>query len=147
MLKLHHGWCLCRWPRTLAGITAYLPCARQVSGAVIYSGGSVEDRRASRQCDRSGHWNEGDYTRCEYMKDTTRVLHIINQVFFFKHCISLYKHCICTCISLFLPTSLISPSTALYSPISHLVCLIDGPECDKCPEYSSTASGLHSGST
>lgn len=59
---------------------AYLPCARQVTGAGIYSGSSAEDRRARRRCDRSGHWAEEDYSRCEYMKDTTRVLHIINQV-------------------------------------------------------------------
>ncbi|XP_076828743.1 adhesion G protein-coupled receptor A3 isoform X2 [Brachyhypopomus gauderio] len=69
-----------KWPRTLAGITAYLPCARQVTGTGIYSGGSAEDRRARRRCDRSGRWAEEDYTRCEYMKDTTRVLHIINQM-------------------------------------------------------------------
>ncbi|XP_053484967.1 adhesion G protein-coupled receptor A3 isoform X3 [Ictalurus furcatus] len=69
-----------RWPRTLAGIMAYLPCARQVTGAGIYSGSSAEDRRARRRCDRSGHWAEEDYSRCEYMKDTTRVLHIINQM-------------------------------------------------------------------
>uniref|UniRef100_W5K4J2 Adhesion G protein-coupled receptor A3 n=1 Tax=Astyanax mexicanus TaxID=7994 RepID=W5K4J2_ASTMX len=69
-----------RWPRTLAGITAYLPCARQVTGTGIYSGSSAEDRRARRRCDRTGHWAEEDYSRCEYMKDTTRVLHIINQM-------------------------------------------------------------------
>ncbi|XP_062849628.1 adhesion G protein-coupled receptor A3-like [Trichomycterus rosablanca] len=69
-----------RWPRTLAGIMAFLPCARQVTGTGIYSGGSAEARRARRRCDRSGHWAEEDYSRCEYMKDTTRVLHIINQM-------------------------------------------------------------------
>lgn len=71
---------VCRWPRTLAGITAYLPCKRQVSGAGIYSGSSAEERRAWRRCDRSGQWAEDDYSRCEYMKDVTRVLYIINQV-------------------------------------------------------------------
>lgn len=71
---------VCRWPRTLAGITAYLPCKRQVSGAGIYSGSSAEDRRAWRRCGRSGQWAEDDYSRCEYMKDVTRVLYIINQV-------------------------------------------------------------------
>ncbi|KAF7706427.1 adhesion G protein-coupled receptor A3-like isoform X2 [Silurus meridionalis] len=69
-----------RWPRTLAGIMAYLPCSRQVTGTGIYSGSSAEDRRARRRCDRSGHWAEDDYSRCEYIKDTTRVLHIINQM-------------------------------------------------------------------
>ncbi len=71
---------VCRWPRTLAGITAYLPCKRQVSGAGIYSGSSAEDRRAWRRCGRSGQWADDDYSRCEYMKDVTRVLYIINQV-------------------------------------------------------------------
>ncbi|XP_066536703.1 adhesion G protein-coupled receptor A3 [Hoplias malabaricus] len=69
-----------RWPRTLAGITAFLPCARQVTGTGIYSGSSAEDRRARRRCDRNGQWAEEDYSRCEYVKDTTRVLHIINQM-------------------------------------------------------------------
>uniref|UniRef100_A0A8C2K0C0 Adhesion G protein-coupled receptor A3 n=1 Tax=Cyprinus carpio TaxID=7962 RepID=A0A8C2K0C0_CYPCA len=69
-----------RWPRTLAGITAYLPCKRQVSGAGIYSGSSAEDRRAWRRCGRSGQWAEDDYSHCEYMKDVTRVLYIINQM-------------------------------------------------------------------
>ncbi|XP_016391032.1 adhesion G protein-coupled receptor A3-like, partial [Sinocyclocheilus rhinocerous] len=69
-----------RWPRTLAGITAYLPCKRQVSGAGIFSGSSTEDRRAWRRCGRSGQWAEDDYSRCEYMKDVTRVLYIINQM-------------------------------------------------------------------
>lgn len=75
--------CICRWPRTLAGITAYLPCKRQVTGAGIYSGSSAEDRRAWRRCDRGGQWAEDDYSRCEYMKDVTRVLYIINQVWNF----------------------------------------------------------------
>lgn len=69
-----------RWPRTLAGITAYLPCKRQVTGAGIYSGSLVEERRAWRRCDRSGQWAEEDYSRCEYTKDVTRVLYIINQM-------------------------------------------------------------------
>uniref|UniRef100_A0A673MK47 Adhesion G protein-coupled receptor A3-like n=1 Tax=Sinocyclocheilus rhinocerous TaxID=307959 RepID=A0A673MK47_9TELE len=69
-----------RWPRTLAGITAYLPCKRQVSGAGIYSGSSAEELRAWRRCGRSGQWAEDDYSRCEYMKDVTRVLYIINQM-------------------------------------------------------------------
>ncbi|TRY58868.1 hypothetical protein DNTS_027460 [Danionella cerebrum] len=69
-----------RWPRTLAGITAYLPCKRQVSGAGIYSGSSVEERRAWRRCDRGGQWAEDDYSLCEYTKDVTRVLYIINQM-------------------------------------------------------------------
>ncbi|XP_035375715.1 LOW QUALITY PROTEIN: adhesion G protein-coupled receptor A3 [Electrophorus electricus] len=69
-----------KWPRTLAGITAYLPCARQVTAQGSTRVARAEDRRARRRCNRSGRWAEEDYTRCEYMKDTTRVLHIINQM-------------------------------------------------------------------
>ncbi|KAL4593210.1 putative G-protein coupled receptor 125, partial [Arapaima gigas] len=68
-----------RWPRTLAGLTVYLPCHRLASGAGLYSASSVEDRRAWRRCDPAGFWAEEDYSRCQYQKDVTRVLHIINQ--------------------------------------------------------------------
>uniref|UniRef100_A0AAY4D8L7 Adhesion G protein-coupled receptor A3 n=1 Tax=Denticeps clupeoides TaxID=299321 RepID=A0AAY4D8L7_9TELE len=69
-----------RWPRTLAGITANLPCNRLASGAGIYSSSSADERRASRHCDQGGVWTGGDYTRCQYQKDVTRVLYIINQM-------------------------------------------------------------------
>ena len=69
-----------RWPRTLAGITAYLPCNKLASGTGIYSGSVGEERRAQRNCDRGGLWAEGDYFRCQYQKDVTRFLYIINQV-------------------------------------------------------------------
>uniref|UniRef100_A0A667ZCS4 Adhesion G protein-coupled receptor A3 n=1 Tax=Myripristis murdjan TaxID=586833 RepID=A0A667ZCS4_9TELE len=69
-----------RWPRTLAGITAYLPCNRLSSGAGIYSGSSGEEQRAWRRCDRGGLWAEEDYSRCQYQKDVTRFLYVINQM-------------------------------------------------------------------
>lgn len=69
-----------RWPRTLAGITAYLPCNKLASGTGIYSGSVGEERRAWRRCDRGGLWAEDDYFRCQYQKDVTRFLYIINQV-------------------------------------------------------------------
>ncbi|XP_064199534.1 adhesion G protein-coupled receptor A3 [Anguilla rostrata] len=69
-----------RWPRTLAGITAYLACNRLASGTSIYSGSAADDRRAWRRCDRGGFWAEEDYSRCQYQKDVTRVLYIINQM-------------------------------------------------------------------
>ncbi|XP_028655007.1 adhesion G protein-coupled receptor A2 [Erpetoichthys calabaricus] len=59
-----------RWPRTLAGITAFQPCL-QYHFAVE---GNVE-KRALRRCDRSGHWEEGDYSQCQYVNDITRVLY------------------------------------------------------------------------
>ncbi|XP_067117851.1 LOW QUALITY PROTEIN: adhesion G protein-coupled receptor A3 [Osmerus mordax] len=69
-----------RWPRTLAGITALLPCNRLASGAGIYSGSAGDERRAWRRCDRGGVWADDDYSRCQYQKDVTRVLYIINQM-------------------------------------------------------------------
>uniref|UniRef100_A0A8C9SS67 Adhesion G protein-coupled receptor A3 n=1 Tax=Scleropages formosus TaxID=113540 RepID=A0A8C9SS67_SCLFO len=69
-----------RWPRTLAGLTMHLPCHRLASGTGLYSGSSAEERRAWRRCDPAGFWAEEDYSRCQYQKDVTRVLHIINQM-------------------------------------------------------------------
>uniref|UniRef100_A0A3B4A3C2 Uncharacterized protein n=1 Tax=Periophthalmus magnuspinnatus TaxID=409849 RepID=A0A3B4A3C2_9GOBI len=65
-----------RWPRTLAGIRAYLPCSRLSSGS--YS--SSEDQRAWRYCNRDGQWAEDDYSRCQFQKDVTRFLYVINQI-------------------------------------------------------------------
>lgn len=69
-----------RWPRTLAGIRAYLPCNRLPSSAGAYSGSSGEEQRAWRYCDREGQWAEEDYSRCQFQKDVTRFLYVINQV-------------------------------------------------------------------
>ncbi|XP_020779557.1 adhesion G protein-coupled receptor A3 [Boleophthalmus pectinirostris] len=65
-----------RWPRTLAGIRAYLPCSRLSSAS--YS--SSEDQRAWRYCNREGQWTEEDYSRCQFQKDVTRFLYVINQI-------------------------------------------------------------------
>uniref|UniRef100_A0AAY4EXG3 Adhesion G protein-coupled receptor A2 n=1 Tax=Denticeps clupeoides TaxID=299321 RepID=A0AAY4EXG3_9TELE len=60
-----------RWQRTLSGITSYLPCH-----PLRYPSLSIgEEKRASRYCDRSGVWEEGDYSQCHYTNDITRVLH------------------------------------------------------------------------
>nr|XP_040038039.1 adhesion G protein-coupled receptor A3 [Gasterosteus aculeatus aculeatus] len=69
-----------KWPRTLAGIRAYLPCNRLPSSAGTYSGGAGEEQRAGRLCDRKGLWTEEDYSRCQYQKDVTRFLYVINQM-------------------------------------------------------------------
>ncbi|KAM9311109.1 adhesion G protein-coupled receptor A2 [Gastrophryne carolinensis] len=61
-----------RWPRTLAGITAYQPCLQDLFTTMAQSG---IVQKASRRCDRSGHWEEGDYTNCLYTNDITRVLY------------------------------------------------------------------------
>uniref|UniRef100_UPI0037E99BB4 adhesion G protein-coupled receptor A3 n=1 Tax=Semicossyphus pulcher TaxID=241346 RepID=UPI0037E99BB4 len=69
-----------RWPRTLAGIRAYLPCNRLTSSAGSYSGSSGDEQRAWRYCDREGLWADDDYSRCQFQKDVTRFLYVINQM-------------------------------------------------------------------
>uniref|UniRef100_F6WDX1 Adhesion G protein-coupled receptor A3 n=2 Tax=Ornithorhynchus anatinus TaxID=9258 RepID=F6WDX1_ORNAN len=69
-----------RWPRTLAGITAYLLCTRNTPGSGIYPGNPQDERRAWRRCDRGGFWAEEDYSRCQYANDVTRVLYMFNQM-------------------------------------------------------------------
>ncbi|XP_004637318.1 adhesion G protein-coupled receptor A2 [Octodon degus] len=63
-----------RWPRTLAGITAYQPCLQYPFTSVPLSGGPP-GTRASRRCDRAGRWEPGDYSHCLYTNDITRVLY------------------------------------------------------------------------
>ncbi|KAL0979422.1 hypothetical protein UPYG_G00184870 [Umbra pygmaea] len=63
-----------KWPRTLAGITSYQYCL-QLRYPSLSIGGGVEQKQASRYCDRSGNWEEGDYDHCLYTNDITRVLH------------------------------------------------------------------------
>ncbi|TWW63164.1 Adhesion G protein-coupled receptor A3 G-protein coupled receptor 125 [Takifugu flavidus] len=69
-----------RWPRTLAGIRAYLPCNRLPSSGGLYSSSSGEEQRAWRYCDSKGVWAEDDYSRCQFQKDVTRFLYVINQM-------------------------------------------------------------------
>lgn len=69
-----------KWPRTLAGIRAYLPCNRLSSTAGTYSGSLGDEQRAWRYCDRRGVWSEDDYSRCQFQKDITRFLYVINQM-------------------------------------------------------------------
>ncbi|XP_062453060.1 adhesion G protein-coupled receptor A2 isoform X1 [Rhea pennata] len=64
-----------RWPRTLAGITAYQSCLQHPFAAGPVSGGPAGEQQASRRCDRAGRWQEGDYSRCLYTNDITRVLY------------------------------------------------------------------------
>ncbi|XP_077445464.1 adhesion G protein-coupled receptor A3 [Stigmatopora argus] len=69
-----------RWPRTLAGIRAFLPCNRLQSSGGSYMGASGEEQRAWRDCNRDGLWAEDDYSRCQFQKDVTRFLYVINQM-------------------------------------------------------------------
>ncbi|KAM7168416.1 adhesion G protein-coupled receptor A3 isoform 2-T3 [Macrochelys suwanniensis] len=77
---IHNCSLIARWPRTLAGITAYLLCTRYSAGSGIYPGNSQDERRAWRRCDRGGFWAEEDYSRCQYANDVTRVLYMFNQM-------------------------------------------------------------------
>ncbi|KAA8592370.1 hypothetical protein FQN60_017825 [Etheostoma spectabile] len=61
-----------RWPRTLAGITSHQYCLQLRYPSLSVEGG-IEQKKASRYCDRSGNWQEGDYTDCHYTNGITRV--------------------------------------------------------------------------
>uniref|UniRef100_H2T8Y4 Adhesion G protein-coupled receptor A2 n=1 Tax=Takifugu rubripes TaxID=31033 RepID=H2T8Y4_TAKRU len=63
-----------RWPSTLAGITSHQYCLQLHYPSLSIEGG-IEQKKASRYCDRSGKWQEGNYTDCHYTNGITRVLH------------------------------------------------------------------------
>ncbi|CAL8299506.1 unnamed protein product [Merluccius merluccius] len=89
-----------RWPKTLAGILAFLPCAPSTFGSAPHPSGGAPNRhnlhqqhrphhhqatprpekKAWRRCDRAGRWAEEDYTQCPYASELTRVLHEITQM-------------------------------------------------------------------
>ncbi|XP_017687422.1 PREDICTED: adhesion G protein-coupled receptor A2 [Lepidothrix coronata] len=64
-----------RWPRTLAGITAYQPCLQHPFAAGPAGAGAAGEKQAWRRCDRAGRWEDGDYSHCLYTNDITRVLY------------------------------------------------------------------------
>ncbi|MGH0130934.1 UNVERIFIED_CONTAM: hypothetical protein FKN15_045608 [Acipenser sinensis] len=68
-----------RWPKTLAGINASLPCMQYPFGSGSYHG-ALKERRSWRRCDRAGLWAEDDYSECLYSIEVTRVLHAFSQV-------------------------------------------------------------------
>ncbi|CAK6962379.1 adhesion G protein-coupled receptor A3 [Scomber scombrus] len=75
-----------RWPKTLAGILAFLPCAPATFGSAPHPSGSAphvssqREKKAWRRCDRGGRWAEEDYTQCPYASELTRVLHELTQI-------------------------------------------------------------------
>uniref|UniRef100_I3KC63 Adhesion G protein-coupled receptor A1 n=1 Tax=Oreochromis niloticus TaxID=8128 RepID=I3KC63_ORENI len=75
-----------RWPKTLAGILAFLPCAPATFGSAPHPSGRAPhpstraEKKAWRRCDRAGRWAEEDYTQCPYASELTRVLHELTQV-------------------------------------------------------------------
>ncbi|KAL0964284.1 hypothetical protein UPYG_G00321760 [Umbra pygmaea] len=75
-----------RWPKTMAGILAFLPCAPPTFGSSPLPPGSTShhptqrEKKAWRSCDRAGRWAEDDYTQCPYASELTRVLHELTQM-------------------------------------------------------------------
>ncbi|XP_070834191.1 adhesion G protein-coupled receptor A3 [Chaetodon trifascialis] len=75
-----------RWPKTLAGILAFLPCVPATFGSAPHPSGSAphsssqREKKAWRRCDRAGRWAEEDYTQCPYASELTRVLHELTQI-------------------------------------------------------------------
>ncbi|KAM6956812.1 adhesion G protein-coupled receptor A3 [Aplochiton taeniatus] len=74
-----------RWPKTLAGILAFVPCAPATFGSAPHLSGrqpppTPREKKAWRRCDRGGRWAEEDYTQCPYASELTRVLHELTQL-------------------------------------------------------------------
>lgn len=75
-----------RWPKTLVGILAFLPCAPATFDSAPHPYGSAprpsdrREKKAWRHCDRAGRWAEEDYTQCPYASNLTRALHEFTQV-------------------------------------------------------------------
>lgn len=68
-----------RWPKTLAGITAYHPCLQYSFNSIAFHNGA-EDSKAWRKCNRTGRWDEENYSECPYSQEVTQVLHAFSQV-------------------------------------------------------------------
>ncbi|KAL2302931.1 hypothetical protein Nmel_010384, partial [Mimus melanotis] len=68
-----------RWPKTLAGITAYHPCLQYSFNSVAFHNGA-EEAKAWRKCNRTGRWEEENYSECPYSQEITQVLHAFSQM-------------------------------------------------------------------
>ncbi|XP_074856532.1 adhesion G protein-coupled receptor A1 isoform X2 [Carettochelys insculpta] len=68
-----------RWPKTLAGITAYHPCLQYSFSSISLQNGA-EESKAWRKCDRTGYWAEENYSECPYSREVTQVLHAFSQM-------------------------------------------------------------------
>lgn len=73
-LEFSCQYLIIRWPSTLAGITSHQYCVQLHYPSLSIEGG-IEQKKASRYCDHSGKWQEGNYTDCHYTNGITRVLH------------------------------------------------------------------------
>ncbi|KAI1236308.1 hypothetical protein IHE44_0001593 [Lamprotornis superbus] len=68
-----------RWPKTLAGITAYHPCLQYSFNSAAFHNGA-EEAKAWRKCNRTGRWEEENYSECPYSQEITQVLHAFSQM-------------------------------------------------------------------
>ncbi|KAH1167203.1 hypothetical protein KIL84_002686, partial [Mauremys mutica] len=68
-----------RWPRTLAGITAYHPCLQYSFSSISLHNGA-EESKAWRKCNRTGRWADENYSECPYSQEVTQVLHAFSQM-------------------------------------------------------------------
>ncbi|KAJ7405809.1 G-protein coupled receptor 124 [Pitangus sulphuratus] len=68
-----------RWPKTLAGITAYHPCLQYSFNSISFHTGA-EVPKAWRKCNRTGRWDEENYSECPYSQEITQVLHAFSQM-------------------------------------------------------------------
>lgn len=68
-----------RWPKTLAGITAYHPCFQYSFSSISLRNGA-EEPKAWRKCNRTGRWAEQNYSECPYSQEVTQVLHAFSEV-------------------------------------------------------------------
>ncbi|XP_038267044.1 adhesion G protein-coupled receptor A1 [Dermochelys coriacea] len=68
-----------RWPKTLAGITAYHPCLQYSFSSISLHNGA-EESKAWRKCNRTGRWADENYSECPYSQEVTQVLHAFSQM-------------------------------------------------------------------
>uniref|UniRef100_A0A493T3R9 Adhesion G protein-coupled receptor A1 n=1 Tax=Anas platyrhynchos platyrhynchos TaxID=8840 RepID=A0A493T3R9_ANAPP len=68
-----------RWPKTLAGITAYHPCLQYSFNSIAFHN-AAEESKAWRKCNRTGRWDEENYSECPYSQEVTQVLHAFSQM-------------------------------------------------------------------
>ncbi|XP_074153322.1 adhesion G protein-coupled receptor A1 isoform X3 [Sminthopsis crassicaudata] len=62
-----------RWPRTLAGVAASLPCL-PFSLSLVSLRGSPEEPRARRRCGPAGRWEDADLSQCPSSQEVVQVL-------------------------------------------------------------------------
>ncbi|KAM6442017.1 adhesion G protein-coupled receptor A1 [Liasis olivaceus] len=67
-----------RWPKTVAGVTAYHSCLQHSLRSASFLNGA-EELKAWRNCNRTGWWAEESYSKCPYSQEVTQILHAFSQ--------------------------------------------------------------------